>query len=73
MAIGGTLYANGREVDREPGYFMLRGSLEIILEGIVDIRNYNGKVVRGRNGNSQPECRCYKYCRGGLVKLNAFH
>ena len=36
---------------------LIRGSLEVILEGIGDIHNYNGKVVGGRNSNSQPESK----------------
>ena len=39
--------------------FPLRGSLVNILEGIGDIRNTNGEVVYGINGNNHPE---YGFC-----------
>ena len=35
---------------------LIRGSLEVILEGIGDIHNTNGDVVGGINDNNQPEC-----------------
>ena len=54
-------------------HFSLRGSLEGILEGIGYIRNTNGEVVCGSNGNNQPECGCYYDWREGLVKVNTFY
>ena len=39
--------------------FPLRGSLVNILEGIGDIRNTNGEVVYGINGNNHPD---YGFC-----------
>ena len=36
--------------------FLLIGSLEGILEDICDIKNTNGDVVCGINGNNQPYC-----------------
>ena len=53
--------------------FTLGVSLESILECIGDIRDTNGEVVGGSNGNIQTECRFCKDWRGILVKFNAFH
>ena len=37
--------------------YPLIGTLEGIMEGIVYIRNINGDMVGGSNGNNQMECR----------------
>ena len=66
LAIWYKLYVDGKEGELEPGYVMgrtvnnllLRGSLEVTMEGIFDIRNDNGDVVCGSNGKNQPDCRC---------------
>ena len=39
--------------------FLLRVSLEVILEGIGDICDANGEVVCVRNGKHQSECGFY--------------
>ena len=36
----------------------LRGRPESITEGIIDIHDTNGEVVRERNGNNRLECGC---------------
>ena len=62
---GVRFYAYGREAELDPGEVMgytvnnlpLRGSLEVIIEGISDIHNTNGDMVCGWNVNNQPECR----------------
>ena len=36
--------------------FALRGSLEIIVEGIDDICSTNGEVISGSNGNNHQDC-----------------
>ena len=66
-AIGGSLYEDYRESELEPGYeigweeknLMLGGGLEIIMEGVSDVRNANGEVISVKNGDNQTECRCY--------------
>ena len=80
-AIGGRLYAYGREAELEPGFvmgcteniFTLIGILESILEDIGDILNVNVEVLGVSDGNSQKYCRYCKECRERLVKVNAFH
>ena len=37
--------------------FQFQGISEVILEGIGDIRNTNGYLLGGTNGNNQPDCR----------------
>ena len=53
--------------------FMLRGSLEGILEVMGDIYDTNGEVLCGSSGNNQPECACCQDCKGGMVKVNSFY
>ena len=60
----GSLYAYGREEEYEPGQLIMwkvnnlpiRGSLEVILEVIGDIRDTNDEVVCVINGNNNQEC-----------------
>ena len=40
----------------EVNNFLLRGSLEVIMEGIGDIPDTNCEVVCGINGNNKTEC-----------------
>ena len=51
----------------------LRGILSGIMESIGDIRNINGDMVGGSNGNNQMECRCRQDWRRGMVKVNTFY
>ena len=64
-AIGGRFYSDVREAELEPVYGMLlalnnitlRGGLESLLGGIIDVRNIDGNVVSGIGGDNQTECR----------------
>ena len=51
----------------------LRVILQVILEGIGDIRDTNNEVLCGIDENNKPGCGCFQDCRGGLVKSNAFN
>ena len=60
VAIGSRFYEDVRETEIKLGYLMgwavnnitLKGYLEIILEGVSDIRNANAEVVSDRDGNN---------------------